>query len=50
MLRSFLDYRSEPGDPPLQVDPPAAPVEIVEPDPHRGDVTFDGGQLHDHFV
>jgi hypothetical protein len=49
-----FEFRSEPSDLPLQVDTALDPrdtaVEIVEPDAHRGDVTFDGGQSHDRFV
>ena len=49
-----FEFRSEPSDLALQVDTALDPrdtaVEIVEPDAHRRDVTFDGGQSHDRFV
>src|SRR5882724_2705391 len=49
-----FEFRSEPSDLPLQIDTALDPrdtaVEIVEPDAHRGDVTFDGGQSHDRFI
>src|SRR4029077_16779833 len=49
-----FEYRNELSDLPLQVDTALDPrdtaVETVEPNPHRGDVSFDGGQSHDHFV
>jgi hypothetical protein len=48
-----FDIRSEFSELPLKVvtvDPRGTAVQIVEPDLHRGEVTFAGGQSHDHFV
>jgi len=49
-----FEYCNELSDLPLQVDTALDPrdtaVETVEPNPHRGDVSFDGSQSHDHFV